>query len=387
MDFAVDYSADGASAPLVIGSSKTCTYENNGVNEGDSIDPLLTTFVAVYDKTANKITVHAAPKPTTAVQPLYQTVTAYVPAVSATAGSLQERRNNLYQSFGSSKKLKVLKSQAANKVDIGTVVDGHKMLDNMDGQDQSASNREAMEASKSGEAESNVVDRAMEEARRAFLPPYDVTATKPEEVYDAEDMVGADAWGQISRVVSAVSHKEDWRSALTGNGTFNGINAYPESIITQLALLPDDLDGSSSDKRRAKILVFLRHVMVFHENVKKMGRKTPEEFGKAVGIPEVAVVQILKLFSTEGTSGGYGFTKQLEDKRMLWMMLLFILGAGGKKCKVADIGGLLSDLHVDVKVAGELLRQAGCVAKKGAGGVSAELKVPLVFPGPKRGKK
>ena len=239
---------------------------------------------------------------------------------------------------------------------------------------------EATRSAKEGDVKKSVVEIAMEETRKTFLPPYDEETTQHERAYDVKNMSGEDAWDQMSKVITAVSHKDDWRTSLC-----NERNAFPESIRSVLSGFDDNLSKNKEDARKTKIMLFLRHMLSFNENARLLGgKKTAEEFSEMTNIPDVVVVQLLKVFATK-KERGYGFSKTLEDKRKLWILLLFVLGAGGKKCKCGDMSALLGEMSLDVKTASELLKQAGVTVKKGKDSVSAELKVPLVFPGPKRG--
>jgi len=87
-------------------------------------------------------------------------------------------------------------------------------------------------------------------------------------------------------------------------------------------------------------------------------------------------------------NGGYLFTKQLKDKLVVHMLILFMVACGGKEVKCATFGTLLRNLKMETKVAGDFLRMAGVNVKKASdGGVAAELKVPLTFhSGVKRGR-
>ena len=72
------------------------------------------------------------------------------------------------------------------------------------------------------------------------------------------------------------------------------------------------------------------------------------------------------------------------------MLLTYLTAMGGKDMKVGDVTAFVKELKIEMKNASELLRQAGCIMKKGKGadsGTGVELRVPLVFPGPKRGRK
>jgi hypothetical protein len=120
----------------------------------------------VHDPAKKTLTAHTNEAASSSSYPLFLSVPSYTPAVSNNSladQSYAERRNALYQSFGSSKKLKVLKSQAANRVEMGSVVDGYKMMDNMDGQEQSSGNQAAIDAAKAGVVEKSVIETAMEQ--------------------------------------------------------------------------------------------------------------------------------------------------------------------------------------------------------------------------------
>jgi len=56
----------------------------------------------------------------------------------------------------------------------------------------------------------------IEESRLQLLPRFDKDAILPGLVYDAQSIVGGDAWSQISRVVDACVGKgpDDWAKAL-----------------------------------------------------------------------------------------------------------------------------------------------------------------------------
>jgi len=146
LKFSINYATEPM--PTILGTSDSCTFSNattTTYNEASEQVPLLSSFVCVFDRNKNSLTLHAPEGPweegtktSSCLLALSQTVKDYVPSVTPSdLDANQERRNSLYQSFGSSKKMKVLKSQQANKVDINAVVDGHMMLDNMGGVAQS----------------------------------------------------------------------------------------------------------------------------------------------------------------------------------------------------------------------------------------------------------
>ena len=90
-----------------------------------------------------------------------------------------------FASFGSSKKLSVLKSQASNRVTVDAVVAGKTMYESMSSVTQSASNAAAIK--KAGtESAADPAKEAAEKARRSLLPPYDMGAKKPRDIYSAK---------------------------------------------------------------------------------------------------------------------------------------------------------------------------------------------------------
>ena len=137
------------------GSDRTCTYTAS--NEGRGYDGRLAKlYVAVYDKEKHTLTLQPAAE-RGQVFALDQSVKSYEPQVlhaDATIKNMSasERRMLLFESFGSAKKQRALKSQAANVVNIDSVISaGGTMLSAVQSQDGlSESNRRAMEDAAAG---------------------------------------------------------------------------------------------------------------------------------------------------------------------------------------------------------------------------------------------
>ncbi|GMH47972.1 hypothetical protein TrVE_jg9877 [Triparma verrucosa] len=389
---------EASNSTTITGSTDTCTYTNVTVSppsdDSDSDNdqlpaaPLTTTFSAVYDESTNTFTVYHEDNLSTSLRSLTQNIDVYKPVVSdhsLSASSLKDRRDALYKSFGSSKKLKVLKAQAANQVTVDAVVAGSTMYESMSSVTQSKSNSDFIKSATTSNA-LDPVALALESSRKLLLPPYNLSAKKPQDVYNARDIIGPETWAGISRVVDACSHKESWLSALLER------DDYPESILKELKLIGDELKGGKdkgNDKDKIKVLVFLRHCWKFHNYMKKNTvRKSVEEVALGMGVPEYAASRILELFTQPLDGGGYGVMKQLKDKKCVHMLLLMMMSSEG--CQVGNIKPLVKDMKMEVGAAMELLRQAGCTVKKGKVNgedvLGVELKVPVVFPGVKRGR-
>jgi len=300
----------------------------------------------------------------------------------------------VFESFGSQKKKKVMRSQDANVVEMKSVVGaGEGMMKALGSQMEkgavSESNRKVMEDLKSGNMDSKpttAVDKAYAEARKAFLPPFDDSATKAFRVYDSQEVAGDEAWAQISRVVDACIHNStpelNYKQALQKW-------PWPESTAKLLDLVSDP--GMKGAKYQLKTMCLVNHLVKFHNRAsKKFMDGQPEEMAKYLGLPKAVTERFLELFcvaSYDRGRAGYATTKQLKDRRVIYTLVMYLL-AHGKEMKAGSIDQLCLDMSMETKDAISLYREAGCKCVKGKSGmVSVSLAVPLVFPPPKRAKK
>jgi len=382
---------------LIHGEDSTCTYTAG--NEGRAHDGRKTKlYVAIYHKPSNTIKfIPSAEKGT--VFALNQTVSSYKSSKSLDFSNLtmNERRRMVFESFGSSKKKKVLRSQDANVVEMRSVVGaGEGMMKALGKQMEdgnnlvSDSNKKVMEelSKKSGAdlkySTTTAIDKAYAEARRAFLPPFDEEASEPYRVYDSQEVAGEDAWGQISRIVDACIHKDDWKEAMQGK------YGWPESTSKLLDGIgnPQQKKGT---KYQIKTVCLVNYLIRFNDKASKNFMDgTPEELTKFLGLPKSICDRFLELFcaaSYDRGRAGYATTKQLKDKRVIYTLVMYLL-AHGKEMKAGSIEQLCLDMKIETRDAVSFYREAGCKCVKGKSGhTSISLSVPLIFPNPKRGKK
>lgn len=410
---------------ILHGSDHACTY--SAMNAGRGSDGRLTKFyVAIYHKPTNTIKFIPSSEQGT-VFSINQKVTSYHDSKSMDFRNLSvsERRRMVFESFGSSKKKKVLRSQDANVVEMKSVVGaGDGMMKALGSQIESGtvseSNKQVMEELKKGSDEKvrtcnkymtveqqkfivhieftnnfnngstcyyviqpiTAVDKAFAEARRAFLPPFDANATRPYRVYDSQDVAGEEAWGQISRIVDACIHKENWKESLQKW-------PWPDSSAKLLDLVKDPQKKGA--KYQIKTICLVNYLVKFHNRAsKKFMDGTSEDMVKYLGLPKSVSDRFLELFcvaSHDRGRAGYSTTKNLKDRRVVYTLVMYLL-AHGKEMKVGSIEKLCLDMSMETKEAINLYREAGCKCVKGKTGmVSVSLAVPLVFPNPKRGKK
>merc|ERR1712070_405268 len=123
-------------------------------------------------------------------------------------------RPNIFEDFGSQKKKKVLKSQAANRVDIDHVIgagsESAVVSQIMEGRAMSESNKKAIEDTKHADADRKTANEiSLEESRKQLIPEYDENAVEPMRVFNAKSIAGEKAWDRIHRKVTACLHQED----------------------------------------------------------------------------------------------------------------------------------------------------------------------------------
>ncbi|KAL9189491.1 hypothetical protein ACHAXT_009166 [Thalassiosira profunda] len=377
----------------VEGEDDKCTYTASAAGRGH--DGRLTKAYLV--PSAEKGTIFA----------LEQSVKEYNPAVANGAAvdgsgnvlgaegkmSASDRVQMLVESFGSKKKQKVAASRSANKVNIHSVVGaGAIMMDSVNRQEGiSKENKKGMEEG----GMMNPNDIAYEQARRRMLPPYDANADAPSKVYSAKSIAGKDAWDKISRIVDHVLHKQseedadgDWIGSLLGKRGYR-----PKSIVAILESL-DPSKKASHHRIKAAFLLYL--MWKFRDRVTKrrmIQGETLADCVRAVHVPYEVGARLFELFTshmegTDGGEGGYQASKLQKDKLTMFVLILYVIAAGGRDMKASSLNQLCKDLKLDVKDASMMLREAGFVVKKsGVGDIGVSLPVPLKFPPPKRGKR
>ena len=235
--------------------------------------------------------------------------------------------------------------------------------------------------------QTDAVEQAYAEARKNFLPAFDPEAKEPHLVYDARNMAGDEAWGQVSRVTDACLRQEDenWVTALTNRG-----GPWHESVQMILRAMP--AEAPHAKKYQIKCAILLNHLISFHRQrgTKRFLRGTSEEIAQAFKLPTESASRFLDLFATamtnDGGQDGYACTKQQNDKCLVHILLLFVM-ASGRSMKVGSIKPVADDVRIELSEAANLLRLAGFTVKStGKNAMTAGLTVPLTFPPPRRGR-
>jgi hypothetical protein len=296
--------------------------------------------------------------------------------------------NQLFEDFGSAKKKKVLKSQAANQVDIDHVVgagEGSAVLQQvMKGESMSESNRKAIAQSKDPESRSNnAVDAAYEAARHNFLPTYNENAVKPDKVYDAKEIAGERAWGRIYNKVKTCMDQNDPTSAVLESINEKDWSNCVVNIVKEIS--PE----TKSANNRLTCAMLLNYLIKFYNSNhhREIIPKPNETKHVYFGIPVEVASRWIDSFTTVVTDDqgkvNHAMSKANKDKCIVHALILFMM-AQGESMKISSIKPIADDLKVTVNDCAQMLKLAGCSLSKKGSAVCAALKTPLTFPPPRR---
>lgn len=382
----------------VVGQDKNCTYTASAAGLGYD-DRRTKLCVGVYDKITGTLVLREAASRGT-VFSLQQTVPAYLekngPIQFKAGQNLLTYDSLVFEDFGSAKKRKVLKSQAANRVEINNVVgagEGSAVMHQViQGESMSESNRQAIAATKladdinNGHANGsglNAIDAAYEAARRKFLPPYDETAIKPHKVYSARDIASEAAWNRVYNKVYACMNDQDPMESILGIIFEKDWHPAIFKLVKSISL------DSENCKERLTCALLTNHIIRFYTTNQKRKSITPVNLTqtKYFGIPNEVASQWMKLFTTPepGQDGkiNHVMSKQDKDRCIVHALLLYMM-AHGHAMKIPDLKPVASDMKVPVNDCAQILRLAGCQVSKKGSSLSAALTTPLTFPKPKR---
>lgn len=378
----------------VVGYDKHCLYSASA--RGLLFDDRRTKIcVGIYDKKRGSVLLHEGATNGT-VFSLQQSVPTYIQKNNqvGTDPSSNADRPNIFEDFGSQKKRRVLKSQAANRVDVTHVIgagsDSAVVNQIMRGESMSKSNKQAIEDSKYASTERKTAnDVAFEEARKQLIPEYDKSASEPSRVYSAKNIAGEKAWNRIHRKVTACLHKDDPIDAVLQSVFENDWYEFVTKLIREVS--PD----ANNCAFRITCAIIVNWMVKFYLVCKS--RKTipaiDESKGFQYGIPIEIFARCLEMFATElpfrndserrKEAPNYIMSKQNKDKMVVHILLLFMI-AGGTSMKIADIGSIADSLKFPVKDCSAFLKYAGCTITRKGNDLSATLKTPLTFPKPGR---
>lgn len=431
------------SGKRIHGQDSTCNYASQFLTSSESdqsskrkrnIKPTTKIMLGIFDKETNSLTLHVSAEDGKIVS-LLQTIKPHrrrnqqygddddseyshdehTEHLSLRHLSETEKRRVLFDSFGSTKKKKVLKSREANKVHASSIVGSDmNMLDAVNQQNMSKSNVEGMKEATQNIIEKteklNAIEKSYAEARKAFLPPFDMNAELPHQIYDAQRICNEASWSKISQIVDACLYKaqdenggniesERWVANLTSRG-----GRWSKPVLEIFKTIQDP----SHHKYRIKCILLLQYMTHFYlyfarDKYATIKNISVDKLAGRMRLPYEVIPHLLSLFTTqlqdtrassttnsdasEGLNATYTMDKPHKNKCLAYILLVYIM-THGKEMKVGSINSMAKALQLELNIASNLLRQSGCtVAKKAGGTYAVSLNAPLKFPVSKKLKR
>ncbi|GAA5985212.1 hypothetical protein JCM11641_003633 [Rhodosporidiobolus odoratus] len=367
---------------------------DGGENEGYAVQYM----IGVHNPRTKQLTLHAAPLHafTPSIKSLKSATSNLTPAQLFT-----QQKANLGSAFGTRKAIQQLRSQERNKLhdtSFGTGVQAAGLSSHFQ-----ASITAASASLPSAEA----IESAANEKRP--IPPFDITAKSPNDVYDMNAVVSPAEMNAIdlSSFISAPGFKE--RNTLLPYRRSLFVASKMRQILPARANVEGQVpDPSKKDRERLKLVIHLSYLFAF----KQAARGGPagvdrQKVVEKLGRPSNAVLDALLEKYTEKSRAPNGEeirkVTSVTELKLLAYMLVIVLKVDGWS---TDIAGIADDLGMGSKKVSELFRSLGCIstapsaadrekmvatgqaasASEAAKSKKAVLKVPLQFPKERKSK-
>ncbi|KAI9334267.1 RNA polymerase I associated factor, A49-like protein [Obelidium mucronatum] len=315
--------------------------------------PLVRYVVGVVDKSSNTVKFCEAP------QLRFKTVVKARSQFKPTQIGIKNTlaRHILGETFGTIKRKKAISAQERNKVKVDSLVSAEQVLKNVI--DDSETLLPSLESIK------------QEQDLSRLIPPFNINASTPAEVYKLESIMTAAELETINvDFILEMKFKEDLKAELE--------KVHPSSwVFTRIF----EALQTNQDKFKIRKYVYILFMMKFLT-------ASPGVLRKGIPLPNYVAPQItaamMEKFTEQQQDGDRGvktgFPDRLKDKLRSFILCACLLVDGYR----LDVDTLASDLKMSsVKVA-TMCRELGCavdVSKKGSvEKKTAKLVVPLKFP-------
>ncbi|KAK3761983.1 hypothetical protein RRG08_031660 [Elysia crispata] len=311
-------------------------------------------YMGIHDKSIGKIRV--VPASLIQLEPWFQEKEE--DSLAFTATTFKEKRDALQTEFGSGRSQRAVNKRLREKLDEDMVASTAETAINS----SNVNHKEIAETSASPSTELKTQSEA--------IPPYNINAKTPDEVYLLKDIVSNEVLTCLIDVSSALtcSTKEDlamWRKNKT---YFSYILDKVEALseIPQARLL------------QGQCLMYLQYLMTFYlmKSMELRGKyPLPSEW------PGTVRYYLLDKFTLEVKEPGQRF-RRCVPSRMKDLVLSHILVLCLKMNEFSlDISHLMTDLKLSAKKLTTHASFLGCSSKKSKpDGYTVTLKVPLTFP-------
>ncbi|KAH8112061.1 Rpa49 subunit specific to nuclear RNA polymerase I [Phellopilus nigrolimitatus] len=359
-----DNEQEFASRPILV-AGETDSIEFYSTTEGFNASQGSRYLIGVRNKRTNVMTLRPAP-----MEILARRVKALKDLAPAAATNLTERieqRNMLGETFGTRKAQKAIRAAERNKVDVSAMegVSGH-IQDSIDANTKSLPTQE--EAKTIAESNRNI-------------PPHDINATTPEDVYKLHDIIPEAEFHAIpvTNILAAKTTEE--RMSHVPYKRSEWIRQHLTSIFS----VP------KPNKKQIKIILYIACLFAFRIGAPKLVNNREELQQRLWGIPTIVLDGILSRFSE--TLRGSTEAKFTTDNQVTLMTHMFALClhvdnfASDPTLIAADLSEPVSRINQHFKLLGCKVEKlnASEISRLGLSAASADhkravLRIPLAFP-------
>lgn len=245
--------------------------------------------------------------------------------------SARARRDMLIEAFGSRKKKAMERSKAANIVDIKAVTAADDVAISLRHSSQAATTAAAPSTEEEGASSSPVASKAgavegttartiaesLDSARRGTLPPFNLHATLPRDIYPVDQLMPEDAWDVLgARASGFLRHSRDvakrQEMLLQWGQHSEYIRERLSALAEQNAEMQTGQDSSAyrSLKNRVRCVAYLTHLLALSKcprdlvprvmTVQPKKPSTTQDVITSVTGEENAAVETDKVEATEG---------------------------------------------------------------------------------------
>lgn len=303
--------------------------------------------------------------------------------VALTSEQRADRKRELVESFGSRKKKRKMRSDAANRVDITAHNSVGAVAEALQTSTRGAADA-ALAAAAEAEATGAAGDAGLERIRQVMLPPRDPAAGEPSGSYPVHGLVPRDEWDDTDYKPFVRMAKKPSLIAREGAD-------LPGFVRNRLQWLggPGSRDPETGDARdtrpAARCLAHLTYLVRFYAvHLKaargKAGAAVPlAEDLSAVGCPEHVSDRLVAWFAERQVGGRYKLSPLLQNKLRCYICVL-ALHASDFAIDYAAVTEMARDLGITVSSCISFFREVGAKAHGKGKERVVRLAAPLVLP-------
>ncbi|KAI5119569.1 hypothetical protein M0805_005633 [Coniferiporia weirii] len=350
----LDNQQEFASRPIAV-AGETDSVEFYSTSESADAAVGCRYLIGVRNKKTNVLTLRPAP-----IQIFARRVKALkdlAPAPSSSAAERIEQRNTLGETFGTRKAQKAIRAAERNKVDVSAMegVTGH-IQDSIDANTKSLPTQD----------EAKVIADSSR-----HIPPHDVDATSPEDVYKLHDIIPEAEFNAIpiNDILSAKSLEE--RMSYMPYKRSDWIRQHVSSIFS----------APKPNKKQIKIALYIACLIAFRSCASKLCNDKEGLQQRLEGMPLIIIDGILARF-TETLRGStqVTFTTDNQDSLMTHTFALCLHLDGF----ASDTTLIAADLREPVQKINQYFKLLGCKVEKLSAAETSRLGLAAAFAGNKR---